>query len=794
MTFQAVLADWNGRVFVCHGKLRKFLSKFSKVLIGVSFTLAIIALADPVVSSQEKVYTSLGTDVIFVVDTSPSMAAKDVDGRTRLQAAQEAITSLIQSHDGFRYGLVALGSNATVLVPPTNNRMMVEQRMSDIKVGMLGNGSAIGDGVSTAVCHLAASSAPKKCIILLTDGENNAGEIHPETAAKLSAENHINLYIVGIGSKGTVPIEYVDPQTGKSYSGYLDSDFNSTSLKKITALGNGRYFEVRTLDDLISTLGVVAGAENVTQNFTYRMVSDYYYRQVLLVAIILVVMAFFIKRILLKEMSSFRLKKVFIVRFILNIFAFIMLVLAYAGLSWGTYLVPVQKSGNSVAMVFDISNSMLAEDGPEGLSRLKASSIYAEKLLNRMKGQGISVSVVLAKGDGVEAIPLTEDTAMIEALLETMSPKLMTVPGTSIGKGIATAKRSFASNYATAGRIWVFTDGEETDGQLSLALADCMRSGIPVTIIGFGKETETPIYAGDNETLVQTALRADRITGAIEDAQAKLPFVKNQTPVLYVDSNSRTSAATILSQLQQKSGNGLSMQITSYEAKSIMRYKLFLVLAILAFSFSYVITEFNFSKIVKKAMPVLCVFLFMGCNTNTSQILEGTYAWHKKQYRRSVSCFMSVAETAREKENDTVLYYALYDLGTAYSLLGEDEPAMTRFAEIPEDAPENVRYAAYYNAGIIAHKNEKYEDALSYFRKALEIDSTKIDAKINMELSMQSAMENARQNESQAIPAQEEKDGISDMEKALFKHIKENDLKQWKNSESPQQPNLADDY
>ncbi len=793
MTFQAVLADWNGRPFVCHGKLRKFLSYFAKYLLTVGFILGVVALADPTVSHQEKVYTSLGTDIVFVIDTSPSMAAKDVDGMTRLQASQNAITTLIKSHEGFRYGLVALGSDASVLVPPTSNLAIFEEKFMDLRVGLFGNGSAIGDGISTAVCHLASSSAQKKCIILLTDGENNAGEIHPETAAKLTVENEITLYVVGVGSKGTVPIEYVDPITGKVYSGYLDSDFNSTSLKTIASIGGGKYFEVRTIDDLVSTLGVVTATENVVQNFTYRTINDYYYKQVLLIAIILISAAWIIARIILKEMSSFLHKREYIVRSSLRFVAYVMLILAYAGLSWGTYLVPVQKSGNSVAMVFDISNSMMAKDGPNGTTRLQAAAIYAKKLMQNIADESVSMSVVLAKGEGIEAIPLTEDTAMIESLLDTISPALMTVPGTSLGKGILTAKRTFTANYATAGQIWVFTDGEETDGQLENALIECLKTGIPVSIIGFGGEKEIGVKAGDQITTVQTAMRTQKIKDAIYNAESKLPYMKNKTSVIFVDSNQHGSAAKLLSQLKKSDGEGLSMQITTYEAKSILRYKLFLVFAILAFSFSYVFTEFNFSRIVK-TLPVLCVFIFMGCSSNTSQILEGTYAWHQKQYRRSVSCFMNVVSNAREDEKYTDLYYSLYDLGTVYALLGEDESAMQRFSQIPDDAPDSVRYAAYYNAGIIAHKQEKYEEAQNYFRKAIEIDSTKVDAKINMELSMQLLQESVKQKENQAIPAQEEKEDLSDMEKAVFKHIKENDQKQWKNSESNQLPNLADDY
>ena len=302
ITFPAVLADWNGKAFKWNGKARRFFSILAKIIMGTGFVCVIAAFADPVVSWQEKVYTSLGTDVIFVVDTSPSMAAKDIDGSTRLEAAKNTIKLVSQEYEGFRFGIVVLGSDASVFVPPTSDSSLFKKRIDDIHVGILGNGSAIGDGLSTAVCHLASSKAPKKCIILMTDGENNAGVIHPETAAVLAADNEIAIYVEGVGSKGSVPIEYTDPSTGKLYSGYLDSNFNSASLRKISSLANGRYFEVKTADELKTTLNTVAKTENVTQNFTYKTMNELLYDKFLLFGSILLVLAWIIKRLLLNEM------------------------------------------------------------------------------------------------------------------------------------------------------------------------------------------------------------------------------------------------------------------------------------------------------------------------------------------------------------------------------------------------------------------------------------------------------------------------------------------------------------
>ena len=789
VTFTAVLADWNGKAFVWNGRIRKLLSVFAKFLIFAGYAGVIASLADPVITKQEKVYTSLGTDIVFVIDTSPSMAAKDIGGSTRLDSAKDTIRSVAAEYDGCRFGMVVLGSEASVFVPPTADLNLFTEKLEDVKVGILGNGSAIGDGLSTAICHLVSSSAQKRTIILLTDGENNAGQIHPETAAALASENGIPVYVIGIGTKGTVPIEYVDPASGKVYSGYLDSNFNSTSLRRIATMTSGRYFEVTTAEEFRRTFETVVKTESVTQNFTYRTATQSCFRKILLWAMLLLVSGWFIKSIILREMLSFRYAKILLVRSAFIAISFVMIVVAYADIHWGTYLVPVQKSGASVSLVYDISNSMLAPDCEEGLTRLRAACEYSKGLLSKM--DGVSASVVLAKGDGVAAIPLTDDYGMIQSLLEVMSPRLMTVPGSSIGKGILKAKETFPANYSNVGRIWVFTDGEETDSHLKAALSECVKAGISVSIIGFGDESETQIMAGDGKTIVPTALRSDKINASIEEAKKSLGIYKNQAELFYLKAAEKGSALKLLKQLKEGSG-----QLISYEAKPVPRFKLFLLLAVLFFSFSYIFTEFDFSKI-KKAPAVLCVllvFTLTGCSDSTSDILRGTFAFAKKQYSKAVSYFHSAQENAEQTGNTQKLSYTLYDLGTAYSLLGEDEAAMEKFAQIDSQAPSSVRYGAYYNAGVLAHKNEDYEHAVEYFKKALEVDSTRVDAKINLELSIQSVEVNVQHEQSRVVPSAQDNSINQDLEKAVFERIKENDQKQWKNSETNQGESLADDY
>ena len=488
----------------------------------------------------------------------------------------------------------------------------------------------------------------------------------------------------------------------------------------------------------------------------------------------------------LKKIDA-KLRKKLAARTFFNLISFCMLIFAFADISWGRHLVPVQKNSSSVSFVFDISNSMNAKDGPDDVSRMEASAIYAKKLLSNM--EGTSVSVVLAKGDGIAAIPLTEDFMLIESLLEVLSPGLMTAPGSSLGKGIITAKDSFSTNFSTAGRIWLFTDGEETDSALQNALGECIKTSIPVTIIGFGQENEIPVLAGDGKTIVKTALRKEKILKTISEVEKHFASYKNRPQIQFVSSIEKGSAAQLLSQLKDS-------RITTYESKPVPRHKFFIVLTLIFFTLGIFVCEFNFKLFYKgKKAVLLTISLFLcGCSQKRTTVLKGVYAYSQQQYQHSISLFKQAEQEAVEEENQTARDFCLYDIGTAYLKIDENAAAMEKFAQISEDAPANVKYRAYYNAGIIAHKNSDYEKAADFFKKALQADSSKINAKINLELSIQQQEIDVKKKQNQTTPASEEKSRNSDLQKAIFQRIKENDKKQWKNSDDSQNKNLAEDF
>lgn len=300
--FPLTIADWHGRRFRWKSSSFRVAVILSRLLWMISYAAAVCALAGPVSVIREKVYTSRGTDIMFVIDTSPSMAACDIGDGTRLDIAKRAICMLAEQEEGVALGITAVGSEAAVIVPPTLDRHSFFERLDSLVIGELGDGSALGTGLSTAVYHLVGTAAPKKCIILITDGENNAGAIHPNTAASLAVENNVSVYTLGIGTIGSVPIEYVDPRTGKVFSGYLESQFDEKALRRIADIGQGGYYSAVDMAELQAAFSSIAAQEVVAQAFYYRNTPVRYYDIALFASGCAIAMAWILRRLYLKEL------------------------------------------------------------------------------------------------------------------------------------------------------------------------------------------------------------------------------------------------------------------------------------------------------------------------------------------------------------------------------------------------------------------------------------------------------------------------------------------------------------
>ncbi|HOX32884.1 MAG TPA: VWA domain-containing protein [Spirochaetales bacterium] len=209
--------------------------------LAAGFAACALAAAGPALVSRRVLYLSRGNEVVFVLDVSPSMAASDI-APSRLEAAESIIGDFLASRRNETVGLVAFGGEAALVCPPTLDYLAFSERMAGLVPGIYGEGTAIGAGLATAVAHTARSGAPEKHIVLLTDGENNAGAIDPGTAALAAARFGIVLSVIGVGSPGEAPVSYVDPKTGQKRTGFYRSDFDAAGLEELARRGGGSYY------------------------------------------------------------------------------------------------------------------------------------------------------------------------------------------------------------------------------------------------------------------------------------------------------------------------------------------------------------------------------------------------------------------------------------------------------------------------------------------------------------------------------------------------------------------------
>ena len=203
--------------------------------------LMIFTLARPQSSHSRQQITSEGIDILLILDISGSMRAEDFKPDNRLHAAKAVIHDFLSDRKNDRIGLVVFAGESFTQCPLTLDYRVLGNLLLNAEIGMLEDGTAIGDALANATNRLRHSTAKSKIAILLTDGENNAGTIDPLTAAQAAKALDIKVYTIGMGKEGGAFIPYHDPIFGLQYSPnktYVDEE----TLKQIAEITDGRYF------------------------------------------------------------------------------------------------------------------------------------------------------------------------------------------------------------------------------------------------------------------------------------------------------------------------------------------------------------------------------------------------------------------------------------------------------------------------------------------------------------------------------------------------------------------------
>jgi len=214
----------------------------------ISFILIVLALARPQYQNTTVERNAEGIDIVMVLDISTSMKAEDLKPN-RFEAARNVAVDFIDKRMSDRIGLVAFARKSFTVVPPTLDYDLLKQLLNDVQMGIVEDGTAIGMGLATAVNRLKESEAESRVIILLTDGQNNSGEIDPVTAADLAVTYGIKIYTIGAGTRGTAPYPVQDPVFGTRYRN-VEVDIDEEMLTQIADMSGGDYFRATNTERL----------------------------------------------------------------------------------------------------------------------------------------------------------------------------------------------------------------------------------------------------------------------------------------------------------------------------------------------------------------------------------------------------------------------------------------------------------------------------------------------------------------------------------------------------------------
>jgi Ca-activated chloride channel family protein len=211
--------------------------------------LLIVAMARPQLLWHEEEIVAESVDIMLVMDVSPSMLSKDFEP-DRLTAAKKMAAAVVSRRPYDQLGLVVFSGGAFTQCPLTKDRRILQAFINNLQVGRLPDGTAIGMGLATALRHLDKGPSKSKLVLLLTDGENNTGELDPLQAAAAAKALGVRVYVAGLGSDGVV----LSPTHRQALGFYAfaprQMTFDSRLLEQMAEVTGGKFYRARTASDL----------------------------------------------------------------------------------------------------------------------------------------------------------------------------------------------------------------------------------------------------------------------------------------------------------------------------------------------------------------------------------------------------------------------------------------------------------------------------------------------------------------------------------------------------------------
>ncbi|MGB8356309.1 MAG: VWA domain-containing protein [Chthoniobacteraceae bacterium] len=240
-------------------------------LVFVALALFVVALARPQLGKTISHVNASGIDIMICIDVSGSMLTEDynIGGQraSRVDTIREVTRKFIEGRPNDRIGIIAFGGRPYLVSPMTLDHDWLFQNLERVKIGLVEDSTAIGSAIAAASNRLKDKESKSKVIILLTDGDNNAGKISPETAAEAAKTLGIKFYAIGAGTNGTAPFPFTDSFGRKVYQ-MIPVSFNEDGLKKVAQIAGGKYYRAADTESLENIYGEIDKLEKSTIELT----------------------------------------------------------------------------------------------------------------------------------------------------------------------------------------------------------------------------------------------------------------------------------------------------------------------------------------------------------------------------------------------------------------------------------------------------------------------------------------------------------------------------------------------
>ncbi len=257
------------------------------VLLAAALAAGIIALARPQLSNAFTQVQASGIDIMIALDVSRSMLTEDYElngeRANRVNAIKEITQRFIEARPNDRIGMLAFAGRPYLVSPPTLDHSWLVENLDRIKIGLVEDGTAIGDALASAANRLKNRDAKSRIIVLLSDGENNAGRVNPETAAEAVKVLGLKIYTVGVGTDTIAPYPefdragrpVVDPFTGQQRYVNIKAEFGEKTLSDVARIANGHFFRADSSQALTGIYSQIDTLEKSTVTINkYREYHD----------------------------------------------------------------------------------------------------------------------------------------------------------------------------------------------------------------------------------------------------------------------------------------------------------------------------------------------------------------------------------------------------------------------------------------------------------------------------------------------------------------------------------------